>query len=212
MYKKTLINKTFEAVICDIENRYELSFLKYCFVEKFVNAVQSHKKMTAKTTFWNWYFRLNHYRSKIINHLKKVNEMKVIQKKTSKTIQCNTCAIFKINRLIQRKSSIRTMKFFQMLHFDLIINNKTFDKTTCIAHFINKLIFYTWVYSLLNHKTKTLMSIFKNLINFCDRIRFDKRAIIRIICMSQEIFIETKLKDWINAQNIKWDWLIKNIS
>jgi hypothetical protein len=50
MYKKALMNKAFEAVICDIEKRHELSLLKYRFVEKFVNAVQSHKKTTAKTT------------------------------------------------------------------------------------------------------------------------------------------------------------------
>jgi hypothetical protein len=29
-----------------------LSLLKYRFVEKFVNAVQSHKKILAKTIFW----------------------------------------------------------------------------------------------------------------------------------------------------------------
>jgi hypothetical protein len=36
------------------------------------------------------------------------------------------------------------------LHFDLIICNKTFDDTTCIAHFIDELIFFNWVYSLIN--------------------------------------------------------------
>ncbi len=51
MNKKALMNKTFEAVICDIKKRDELSFLKYRFVEKFVNAMQSHKKTIAKTTF-----------------------------------------------------------------------------------------------------------------------------------------------------------------
>ncbi len=45
------MNKTFEAVICDIKKRHELSFLKYRFVEKFVNAMQLYKKMIAKMTF-----------------------------------------------------------------------------------------------------------------------------------------------------------------
>jgi hypothetical protein len=202
-YKKTLMNKRFETVIYDIKKRHELSFLKYRFVEKFVNAMQSHKKTTAKTTSWNWHFRLDHCRSEIINHFKKVDKMKVIQRKTSKIVQCDTCAVFKIHCLIQKKSSARATKFFQILHFDLIINNKTFDETTCIAHFIDELIFYTWVYSLINHKKKTLLSIFKDLINLYDRMRFDKRAIIRIIRTSQEIFIETKLKNWISEQDIK---------
>jgi hypothetical protein len=84
---------------------------------------------------------------------------------------------------LQRTSSAKTIKFFQILHFDLIICNKTFDETTCIAHFIDELIFFSWVYSLINHKKKTLLSIFKDLINQCDRIKFNKRAIIRIICI-----------------------------
>jgi hypothetical protein len=91
------------------------------------------------------------------------------------------------------------------LHFDLIICNKTFDDTTCIAHFIDELIFFNWVYSLINHKKKTLLSIFKDLINQCDRIKFNERAIIRIIRIDQEIFIDKKLENWMCAQKINWD-------
>jgi hypothetical protein len=49
MYKKTLMNKSIDAVICDIEKKHDLSFLKYRSVEKFVNAVQSRKNILAKT-------------------------------------------------------------------------------------------------------------------------------------------------------------------
>jgi hypothetical protein len=98
------------------------------------------------------------------------------------------------------------------LHFDLIICNKAFDETTCIAHFIDELIFYNWVFSLMNRRKKTLLSIFKDLINQCDRIKFDERAIIRIIRIDQEIFIDKKLKDWIREQKINWNWSTKNIS
>jgi hypothetical protein len=73
------------------------------------------------------------------------------------------------------------------------------------------LIFYNWVFSLMNHKKKTLLSIFKNLINQCDRIKFDERAIIRIIRTDQEIFIDKKLEDWMREQEINWDWSTKNI-
>jgi hypothetical protein len=82
---------------------------------------------------------------------------------------------------------------------------------TCIAHFINELIFFNWVYSLINHKKKTLLSIFKDLINQCDRIKFNERAIIRIIRIDQEIFLDKKLEDWVHAQKINWDWSTKNI-
>jgi hypothetical protein len=98
------------------------------------------------------------------------------------------------------------------LHFDLIICNKAFDETTCIAHFTDELIFYSWVFSLMNHKKKTLLSVFKDLINQCDRIEFDERAIVRIIRTDQEIFIDKKLENWVREQEISWDWSTKNIS
>jgi hypothetical protein len=78
----------------------------------------------------------------MINQLKKIDEIEVIQEDASKIVQCDTCAIAKMHRLIQRKSSAKAIKIFQILHFDLIICNKAFDETTCIAHFIDELIFY----------------------------------------------------------------------
>jgi hypothetical protein len=67
MYKKALMINSIDVMICDIEKKHDLFFLKYRFVEKFVNIVQSHKKILAKTIFWNWHLRLKHCRSKIIN-------------------------------------------------------------------------------------------------------------------------------------------------
>jgi hypothetical protein len=98
-----------------------------------------------------------------------------------------------------------------MLCFNLIICNKTFNNITCIAHFIDELIFDNWVYSLINYKKKTLLLIFKDLINQCDRIKFNERAIICIIHINQEILIDKKLENWIHAQKINWNWSTKNI-
>jgi hypothetical protein len=75
----------------------------------------------------------------MINQFRKINEIEIIQKNASKIVQCDTCAISKMHCLIQRTSSTKTIKFFQILHFDLIICNKTFDDTT---HFIDELIFF----------------------------------------------------------------------
>jgi hypothetical protein len=141
----------------------------------------------------------------MINQLKKINEIEVIQEIASKIVQCDTCAISKMHCLIQRTSSAKTIKIFQILHFDLIICNKTFNETTCITHFIDELIFYNWVFSLMNHNKKKLLSIFKNLINQCDRIKFDERAIIHIIRINQEIYINKKLADRMREQKINWD-------
>jgi hypothetical protein len=198
-------------MICNIEKKHDLFFLKYRFIEKFVNAVQSHKKILAKTIFRNWHLRLKHCRSKMINQLKKIDEIEVTQENASKIVHCDTCAISKMHCLIQRTSSMKTIKSFQILHFDLIICNKSFDDMTCITHFIDELIFFNWVYSLINHKKKTLLSIFKDLINRCDRTKFNERAIILIIRIDQEIFIDKKLENWMRAQKINWDWSTKNI-
>jgi hypothetical protein len=78
----------------------------------------------------------------MINQFKKIDEIEVIQENVLKIIQCDTCAISKMHRLIQRKSLAKAIKIFQILHFDLIICNKAFDEMTCIAHFIDELIFY----------------------------------------------------------------------
>ncbi len=154
-------------MICDIEKKHELSFLKYRVVEKFVNVVQSHKKILAKTISWNWYLRLMHCRSEIINHLKKVDEIKIIQENVLKIVQYNTYAIFKTHCLIQCTSLAKTINFFQIFYFDLIICNKALYETICITYFIDEIMFFNWVYSLINHKKKTLLSIFKDLINQC---------------------------------------------
>ncbi len=206
------MNKSIDAMICDIEKKHNLFFLKYRSIEKIVNAVQSRKNILAKTTSWNWHLRLKHCRSEMINQLKKIDEIEVTQENASKIVQCDTCAILKMHRLIQRKSSAKAIKIFQILHFDLIICNKAFDETTSIAHFIDELIFYNWIFSLMNHKKKTLLSIFKDLINQCDRIEFNERAIVRIIRIDQEIFIDKKLENWVREQEINWNWSTKNIS
>jgi hypothetical protein len=86
MYKKALMNKSIDAVICDIEKKHDLSFLKYRSIEKFVNSIQSHKKILAKTISWNWHLRLEHCRSKMINQNKKIEKIEVIQENASKIV------------------------------------------------------------------------------------------------------------------------------
>jgi hypothetical protein len=100
MYKKALMIESIDVIICDIEKKHDLSLLKYRFVEKFVNVIQSHKKILTKTIFWNWNLRLKHCRSKMINQFKKIDEIEEIQENTLKIIHCNTCAILKMHHLI----------------------------------------------------------------------------------------------------------------
>jgi hypothetical protein len=48
----------------------------------------------------------------MINQFKKIEKIKVIQENASKIVQCDTCAISKMHRLIRRKSSTKAIKMF----------------------------------------------------------------------------------------------------
>jgi hypothetical protein len=133
------------------------------------NSVQSSKNIMIKAISWQWHQRLEQCRSQMIDHLSKewINNN---DNSASKTIKCEICAVFKMHRLVQKQSSARTIKFYEMLHFDFIIYEiRNFDETICIAHFTKEFTHYSWVFSLNDHRKKTLMFVFKNLINRCDR-------------------------------------------
>jgi hypothetical protein len=146
----------------------------------------------------------------MINHFSK--EWIINDDAASKTIKCQICAVFKMHRLVQKQSSARAIKLYEMLHFDLIIYEiKRFDEIICITHFTNELTHYSWIFSLTNHREKTLMLIFKDLINRCDRSDIAIDSMIRIIRTNQETSINKRLENWIINQKIIWDWSAKNI-
>ncbi len=133
---------------------------------------------------------------------------------SSKTVDCETCAVSKMHRLMQKIPAERTTKSYEILHFDIIIFKKRsdFDETFCIVHFIDEFTSFNWIFSLIDYQEKTLMSMFKSLINKCDKVDFSimSRILIKKIRSEQKISINIKLKDWINNQNIEWEWSSKN--
>jgi hypothetical protein len=120
-------------------------------------------------------------------------------------------ALSKMHKIVQNSFTTKAIKSFQILHFNLTIDNQTFDDIICIAHFTDKFTSYNWTYSLIDHKEKTLISVFKSLINQCDLIDMIINFMIRMIRNDRKIFIENKLKKWIKEQNIEWEWSSKNI-
>ncbi len=121
----------------------------------------------------------------------------------SKTIKCGTCAVSKMHRLVQKQPAARAIKLYEVLHFDLIIYGiRGFDEITCIAHFTDEFTHYSWVFSLNDHREKTLMFVFKSLINRCDRSGIAINSMIRIIRTNQETSIDKRLEDWIINQRI----------
>jgi hypothetical protein len=175
------------------------------------NFVQS--RTTAKATFWMWHLRLEHCHSIIIEKLKILNKKITVKKeKESKTIKCETCALSKMHKIVQKFFTAKAIKSFQILHFDLTIDNQMFDDVICIAHFTDEFTSYNWTYSLIDYKEKTLISMFKSLINQCDRIDMSINFMIRMIRNDQKTFIENKLNNWIQEQNIEWEWSSKYTS
>jgi hypothetical protein len=208
----TLMKMNSKKKICDIQMRYNLLILEYAEKnsEMIANFVQS--RTTAKTTLWMWHLRLDHCHSTVIEKLKILKDITVKKEEESKTIKCETRALSKMHRIVQKSFTAKATKSFQILHFDLTIDNQTFDDTTCIAHFTDEFTSYNWTYSLIDHKEKTLISMFKSLINQCDRIDMSINFMIRMIRNDQETFIENKLKKWIQKQKIEWEWSSKYTS
>ncbi len=240
LWINTLLNLKTKQKICDIDRAHKLLVLKYneMIEEDFysnedqvnatktttTNAINSNKKTIAKAISWQWHLRMKHCHLEVIQqmkhcHLEVIQQMKhlsdieMLIEKSLKTVECETCAVSKMHRIIQKASAERVIKSFQMLHFDLIIdNNQAFDEIRCIAHFIDELINFSWVYSLIDHKEKTLISVFREVINQCDRAGLIVKSMIRVIRCDQETFVELQLKNWVTDQNIKWQWSAKHIS
>ena len=140
----------------------------------------------------------------MIDQLKKYDDLKIIKNDTTapKTVQCTTCAVSKMHQLINRASTGRAERPYQILHFDLTILNKRFDGTSCIAHFTDEFTSYNWVFPLINHKEHTLMSVFKSLINKCDRAGLPINSVVSTIRSGQETSIGGDLEDWVTGQKI----------
>jgi hypothetical protein len=176
------------------------------------NSIQLSKNIMIKAISWQWHQRFEHCRSQMIDHLSKkwiINSDD--DSEALKTIKCQICAVFKMHRLVQKQPSARAIKLYEMLHFDLIIYEiRRFDEIICIAHFTNEFTHYSWVFSLNDHRKKTLMLVFKNLINKCDRSDIAIDSMIRIIRTSQKTSINKRLENWIINQKIIWDWSAKN--
>jgi hypothetical protein len=207
----TLMKMNSKKKICDILMRYNLLILEDDKNNEMIaNFVQS--RTIAKATSWVWHLRLEHCHSTIIEKLKVLKDITVKKEEESKTIKCETCAVSKMHRIVQKFFTAKATKSFQILHFDLTIDNQTFDEIICIAHFTDEFTSYSWTYSLIDHKEKKLISVFKNLINQCDRVDMIVNFMIRIIRSDQKTSIENKLKKWIQNQRIEWKWSSKYTS
>jgi hypothetical protein len=207
--------------VCEISMQCNVLLLKFNLINqenlnKHVNSIQFRKFIVTKATSWFWHLKLNHCRFEMIHQLKKIENIKMIKRNEfSKSIKCETCAVSKMHRLMQKIFAERVIKSYEILHFDIIIFKKRFDfnETFCINHFIDEFTSFNWIFSLIDHQEKTLMSMFKNLINKCDKIELNimLRIMIKKIRSEQKISINIKLENWINDQSIEWEWSSKYI-
>ena len=61
---------------------------------------------------------------------------------TSKIVNCETYAINKMHKMINCIFTVKTIKLFKILHFNIIMNSTKFDEIKCIAYFTNEFISY----------------------------------------------------------------------
>ncbi len=176
LHINTLMHMKSNTKVCEINMQCNVLLLKFNLISqedlnKHANSIQSRKFTVTKATSWFWHLRLDHCRSEMIHQLKKINDVEMIKKNEfSKTIDCETCAINRMHCLMQKIFAERATKSYEILHFDIIIFQKKFDfdETFCIAHFTDEFTSFNWVFSLIDDQEKTLMWMFKSLINKYD--------------------------------------------
>ena len=165
MNDNSMFNKKTDQKTCMLEKHFDSIILKFnvMFSNLLINAVQfCHFE---KTISWIWHLKLNHCRFEIIQRFKKLNEIEMLIDEISKIVNCETCAISKMHEMINCALTVKIIRSFEILHFDIVINSTEFDEIKCIAHFTNEFISYSWIYFFINHKKATLLSVFKSLIN-----------------------------------------------
>jgi hypothetical protein len=153
---KTLIHLKTGKQVCEIQERFEVQLLEYNLISRdnqaiisrdgeTANSVQPSKNIMVKAISWQWHQRLGHCRPQVIDHFSKewiINSDD--DSEVLKTIKCQICAVFKMHRLVQKQSSARAIKLYEVLHFDLIIYEmREFDETICIAHFTDEFTHYS---------------------------------------------------------------------
>ena len=203
------VEKSYQK-ICDVGEHFGLPTLEYNSMPPSLLANAIQPRHQEKATPWIWHLRLGHCRPEVIQHLKTIAEVEVMKGETPKTVQCETCAVSKMKEIINRGPTARATRPFQVLHFDITINDIAFDSSRCIAHFTDEFTSFSWVYPLPNHKEATLLPVFKSLINQCDRAGLASKAVVSVIRTGQETSIDRSLENWILIQGIKWDWSAKN--
>lgn len=165
MFDDSLINKKRRKKICEINEHYDLSTLKFnaMFFDWLINIINPW--YPEKAISWIWHLRFDHCRSRMIEKLKHIEGVEVLKNDVFKSIECITWVVSKMHQIINRNSTGWAMKPFQILHFDLTIIDVDFDSTKCITHFTDEFIFFNQIYLLVNDKKAILISIFKFLIN-----------------------------------------------
>jgi hypothetical protein len=142
MHSKTLVHKSSGRQICQIIEKYGVFLLEFNPVaeeELIANSMQPSDKTMTKATPWIWHLRMGHCRPAVIDRLRKIEGIEVTKNENApKTINCQMCAVSKMHKLVQRSSTAKATKPFQVIHFDLTIEKKAFDDTSCIAHFTDE--------------------------------------------------------------------------
>jgi hypothetical protein len=209
--KRFLWNMHFDTVdkndvlVFELKKHFDLYIVEYNSVDHadaFANFVDSRVLIISKDTFWKFHLRLDHCQSEVINQLTNQKIIELIKddhdQAALKTIKCETCAVFKMHSLILKISTTKVTKFFQRLHFDLIILKKIdFDETTCVTYFQNDLISFHWVFLLQRHKQKTLLRVVKYVISSCDRQSVEFKLFVQTIRMNQETSFEDAIQNFV---------------
>ena len=195
MYNDTIKVKDTKETIYDIITKFDLPVLEYNPMNvnlHYANSVQPKAKPTS--TAWQWHQRLGHCSPAVINQLSKQGEISIVTGTVAPTTsKCETCATLKMYQIISRTPVRKATKPFMRLYFDLIFVETAFDGTTCIGHFRDKFLGWNWVFPLLDHKEKTLIGLFKQVILEYEKLGIPISAFILVVHIDQEMSVGNRL-------------------
>ena len=124
MHTDHLVDRRSGERVCKIDIKFNLAILEYNPNPMTSHAFAVQPKSTQKVTPWTWHLRLGHCRPDVINQLRKIDEIKVEDGEAPKTVECETCSLSKMHKIIRREPTGRATRPFEILHFDLTITEK----------------------------------------------------------------------------------------
>ena len=166
-------------------------------------AAMSSEPVKASKTVMQWHKTLGHCGPDVIEQLKKKENITVVDDvKGPQTHECETCALSKSKEIMSRRPlSEPTITSYKRIHFDLIILDKGWEGSYCVAHCVDE---YTKLHQVKILKSKTQPEILRALKHFIFHGERQYKICVITICSDEEPGIGNIIQNWAEGNSIKF--------